>query len=677
MVATIQNKIKTFLSEKTGAEIFFSCLIFLVVIMGIVFRSEGYFNGNISLWLDEAEWVFKLSERPLLTNAVIRPIGFLAATKFLISIANNEITLRLMSYIASIFSIPLIYFIAKEIFRSKLTILLAVFTVSFNPVLINFAKEFKPYSLELFLHMLLIYLLLKYVKLKTTHLLYQIIFISIVILFFAYNIIFLYPSLFLIVLFKVYKEHKYKRIYFLLLTAFLLLGILYTFYYVLWSGRDILSAKIYMGEKYDVFCLSSNFSYHLQWIFKKYLLLMERSGTATIFWGLNFDGYIIIKVALWAFHFIGLAAFGVRRKWEYLLLFVLPILTIILFNIMGLWPFGAFRVNVFMFCYFVIISLYGIDTAINIDNKHIKLAMASLIVTIFILLQFPFGINHYAIKIPGCWTTDSNMRSVLDTISSYELSKNAKTKQNEECILFTDWHSFFPVRYYLWKHSSLSKKYEKFLSNGKLRLYNIRLKCNEVIKSLNKITKSPGLAGKGVWILISKRKCVSEVDQYLSKKNNIIIKEIFRGGHLLIYYQISPVVDTIEAEEMSYHANGRQEGYFWNLWTNGTMSEEVYFHKDDIYRFEIIAKGSLAFGVGPKMKLIIDGNVKYSVFVNSTAPETFIFETEVSEGVHKCEIGFFNDFCDRKTGLDRNLYVDKLIIRDIYLKEPLRQEQSR
>ena len=114
MVTTIQSKIKTFLCEKTGAELFFICLIFLVIIMGIVFRSEGYFNGNISLWLDEAEWVFRFSDQPLLINAVTRPIGFIAATKFLINIANNEITLRLISYIASIFSIPLIYFIAKE-----------------------------------------------------------------------------------------------------------------------------------------------------------------------------------------------------------------------------------------------------------------------------------------------------------------------------------------------------------------------------------------------------------------------------------------------------------------------------------------------------------------------------------------------------------------------------------
>jgi len=123
-------------------------------------------------------------------------------------------------------------------------------------------------------------------------------------------------------------------------------------------------------------------------------------------------------------------------------------------------------------------------------------------------------------------------------MSSYELSKNAKTKQSEKCILFTDYHSFFPVKYYLWKHSTLSKKYENLHSNGKLRLYNVGLRCNEIIKSLNKITTDPGLAGKRVWILISKKSCIKEVDQYFNKKNDIILKKIFRGTNLLIYHQI-------------------------------------------------------------------------------------------------------------------------------------------
>jgi type I restriction enzyme R subunit len=63
----------------------------------------------------------------------------------------------------------------------------------------------------------------------------------------------------------------------------------------------------------------------------------------------------------------------------------------------------------------------------------------------------------------------------------------------------------------------------------------------------------------------------------------------------------------IEAEEMDYHANGRQEDDYWLLWANGAMREEVYFPATGEYRFAVIAKGDLAYEVGPQMGLLIDG----------------------------------------------------------------------
>jgi len=113
---------------------------------------------------------------------------------------------------------------------------------------------------------------------------------------------------------------------------------------------------------------------------------------------------------------------------------------------------------------------------------------------------------------------------------------------------------------------------------------------------------------------------------------------------------------------MSYHANGAQVGEYWVLLANGTMSEDLYFPDTGTYRFEIIAKGSLAYGIGPEMGLIIDGEIKGTVFVNTSTPEIFVFDVEVSEGTHEFAIGYYNDLWEPSTGIDRNLYVDKTII---------------
>lgn len=127
--------------------------------------------------------------------------------------------------------------------------------------------------------------------------------------------------------------------------------------------------------------------------------------------------------------------------------------------------------------------------------------------------------------------------------------------------------------------------------------------------------------------------------------------------------QIDNKLIVIEAEDMDYHANGEQRGKYWLLWANGTMNKEIYFPDKGVYRFEIIAKGTLVDNIGPEMELIIDGEVMESNFVNTITPEVFVFDIKISERSHQFAIGFYNDFYDPLAGLDRNLYVDKTIVR--------------
>jgi hypothetical protein len=119
----------------------------------------------------------------------------------------------------------------------------------------------------------------------------------------------------------------------------------------------------------------------------------------------------------------------------------------------------------------------------------------------------------------------------------------------------------------------------------------------------------------------------------------------------------------IEAEEMDYHANGVVSGDYWLLWANGMMSEEgVYFPDAGVYRFEVIARGRPALGIGPEMELILDGETFGTVEVNTALPESYIFDAEVTGGNHMIIIGFYNDYYDPTMGEDRNLYVDKIFI---------------
>lgn len=119
---------------------------------------------------------------------------------------------------------------------------------------------------------------------------------------------------------------------------------------------------------------------------------------------------------------------------------------------------------------------------------------------------------------------------------------------------------------------------------------------------------------------------------------------------------------SIEAEEMSYHANGKESGDYWLLWSNGTMQENITVPQSNSYRVEVTAKGSLALDVGPEMELIINNEVVDTVFVDTTTPETFVFDAEIPAGNHALALGFNNDYYDSSEGHDRNLYVDRTVI---------------
>jgi hypothetical protein len=122
---------------------------------------------------------------------------------------------------------------------------------------------------------------------------------------------------------------------------------------------------------------------------------------------------------------------------------------------------------------------------------------------------------------------------------------------------------------------------------------------------------------------------------------------------------------TIEAEHMTFHSSGTQKGDYWLLWTNGVMAEDVYFPNSGTYRIEVTAKGSLVDGVGPEMELLIDGQSKGSVFVNSENNQTYVFQAEISPGNHDFTLAFKNDYYNATQSVDRNLYIDEIMIKHL------------
>ncbi len=529
---------KSFFTENMGKLIFIASIL-AVIVTGIVYRSTGIYND---LWMDEASWAQKLINKPLISMTKFRPIGFMAATKGLLNINNNEFTLRLIPYVSSIFTIFLTYLVAKEIFKSKITVFLSVFIVSFNPLLISFAKEFKPYSEELFLHLLVILFILYFVKRKAYLKTYHIIGISLIALPFAYNIVFLYPSVFLILLLAAYEEKKVKEYITLICIGCLCLGALIAGYFIFWSHFTGTTVKIYWGQKYDVFFLSDNALNHVKWFIKKYAELIWASGRAEVMWDffpIKYDvssrisfltdtvNDIIINVVLLITHSIGLAYLIFKKKIKYLLIFVLPVILVIFFNLLGTWPFGPFRTNLFLFCYFLIISLYGIDVIINTANRRFNLYASVFMVIILILLQLPFKPEYYKVKKGN----RPDIKSILNTISDMGPLSQGKSLNKQPRVIIAEDASYQPIKYYLESHSELSEKYKEIRSDYKI-LYVIRMReINKLISTeLSDYVKN----GEPVWIVNSNPGDINMLGKYLVM-DNIRFHKIFEESELIKY----------------------------------------------------------------------------------------------------------------------------------------------
>jgi hypothetical protein len=84
--------------------------------------------------------------------------------------------------------------------------------------------------------------------------------------------------------------------------------------------------------------------------------------------------------------------------------------------------------------------------------------------------------------------------------------------------------------------------------------------------------------------------------------------------------------------------------------------------------FKIIAKGDLYEGA-PHMVVYLDGEKMYEVDVDSTVPKEYGFQANIAKGKHNLKIAFTNDLWGGSSDKDRNLYVDKVVIKVSKIEE--------
>ncbi|VAX34871.1 hypothetical protein MNBD_UNCLBAC01-1541 [hydrothermal vent metagenome] len=146
---------------------------FFSILLGIILRLQ-IFLENHSLWSDEALTVFKLIAYPFkklitLTNSSHEamhayPIGFLFCIKKMIQLFGySEYVFRATPLIFSIATLFIFSKLTKKIFKNIWSEV-ALFIFAITGSQIYYASELKPYTVDVFMMVLFLYLVLKYIN---------------------------------------------------------------------------------------------------------------------------------------------------------------------------------------------------------------------------------------------------------------------------------------------------------------------------------------------------------------------------------------------------------------------------------------------------------------------------------------------------------------------------------
>jgi hypothetical protein len=325
-----------------------------VLCLGVGFwmRARGFFYDVPALWLDECTWAMMLLELPL-TELLIRPPGFMIVSKVMaVLFGPTEMPLRTMPWLASVGAMVMAPFLARRLFRADAARLLFVAVVALHPCATDFAKEFKPYSVSMALHMGLWLLTLRYLDAKTTKNFSWLLGVAVVGTLFAQDVIFSFPGIFPIVV-----------------AAGIILALLLAQYFFIWRNLPK-DESDYWAEKYNVFYSKESGFTFVEWFTRRYEHIAAFPGYQRTYW----RGSLIptderanvrdISHYVWiVIHVVGVVAMFWRKKYREATLLLLPLAVLFAFNQVGFWPFGVFRTNVFTVANTAAIAAMAFDEA--------------------------------------------------------------------------------------------------------------------------------------------------------------------------------------------------------------------------------------------------------------------------------------------------------------------------
>ena len=370
-----------------------------------VWGDESFYTNNI-LFKDYSDFWLPLD------NYVAAPYLFLIIQKFIItSLGAADIHFRILPLTAAVLAIFMLYKLTDELFKNVFYSLLSVSLFVLSPAVIYFSSEIKPYIIECFFAILLLYLAMAKSRNE-----YALLITGCVAIFMANGIVILLFCISLHMLFEIIRSRKMPPVKttITLLAWLFHVCILYYFFVHVHSGGaawqqsyDIhggfLFSDVYQYSPYRaIFALSEFFASSKGLIYDNFYpalrsLVVDQKMIITSFQSL-IDALPIGKVFFTLVFIIGLFARSTKKNSKFFFYLLLPITIHFILNIFRIYPIGVKSI----LCHFpaiIIILLMGLEhleTRFHKNQFLIRLfaTMAILFIAINLKSVFPYSDNN-------------------------------------------------------------------------------------------------------------------------------------------------------------------------------------------------------------------------------------------------------------------------------------------
>lgn len=534
------------------SQIFYSIILVMILTIGCYLRFKCFFNTSISLWADEANVVIWFLKHGLFYTIFEeipnRPIGYMFLSFFLTKTYNIDWMIKLPSLVPSVLSLGVVYLLSRRMFQSRLMQLVAVFMASINPQLIFFGNEFKPYALEFFFHLLTLYATVKYIQEGSRASLGLALSSCFLSLFFTLNIMSALASVMLVLSMISLREKKYNHLFVILLSSLLFLAYLALIAGFLWSHIEAgtMETASYYGNKYGTFYVGDYLLGHLWWYVQKTGGLIYKSLESTTFLFQPIHWVSILTLTYSLLYIMGLVLYAKRGEYEYLALFLLPVLVAVLFNFLNLMPYGPDRVNLYLFAYFPMLVFLPIDSAYAIRRKALKILLPAAVVVFFLVLPFPYQPGSFKYKLH--WSTQTFTKQAI----RYIHENDKKETSQAICLSAPAIRAF---NYYARFARGYSEKYGRDLFRD-FQIYEMwAQEAQEVSKFIKEILAS----NRVVYVYLAnpstkedERRIVDSLSRYSTRMRTHLLEDSYPIGAVRekIFY----------AESLIYRGQGKRVG---------------------------------------------------------------------------------------------------------------------